>query len=205
LPALLVPTLDQIWIPGRNGGEAAALVAVRTGDAMFGNGAFRHIAGIHARQDLRIADLVAASAGAGVLKEIEQGHQQQTNDDPNREVPEIGIHLGSLMPWDDAMRAIRPQAPATPRRRSARSALAFNIGAYRKFAKRGWRNRRGQARGCTRGAKGSASWPALTGPALPARARWPGDKVVPQALEVGRDRPLQVLLRPECDGGHGEQ
>src|SRR5262249_53306912 len=111
LPALLVPTLDQIWIPGRNGGEAAALVAVRTGDAMLGNGDFRHIAGIHARQELRIADLVAAPAGAGVLKEVEQGHQQQTNNDPNREVPEIGIHRGSLMPWDNSwgnLRAIRP-------------------------------------------------------------------------------------------------
>src|SRR5262249_22950843 len=145
LHTLLAQPFDQVGILRRNGGEAAALIAVRAGDAMLGDGNFRHIAGIHAGQKLRITDLIAAPAGAGVLKEIEQGHQQQTDDDPNREVPEIGIHRGSLMPWDaswDSLRAIRPQAPATPRRRSARSALGFNIGVYRKFAKRGWSNRR---------------------------------------------------------------
>ena len=36
---------------------------------------------------------------AGILKEVKQGHQQQADHDPDREVPEIGIHRGSFMPW----------------------------------------------------------------------------------------------------------
>ena len=62
LHALLVQPLDEVGVLGRDGGEGAALVAVDAGNAVLGDGHFRHVAGFDAGQKLRIADLVAAPA-----------------------------------------------------------------------------------------------------------------------------------------------
>src|SRR5262252_8489756 len=80
------------------------------------------------------------------------------------------------------------------------------IGVYRKFAKRGWCNRRLARPGAVpAGPIVANSLPALAGPTWLATARCRGDEGIPQALEASRDHRLQVLLRPECRGGHGEQ
>ena len=93
---------------------------------------------LDARQELRIADLVAAAALTRILEEIEQRHQQQADDDPDREVPKIGIHRDSFMPWGIF------GLPPCPGHCHAAPPLGedhagFNIGVYRIFAKRGAR------------------------------------------------------------------
>ena len=122
LDALLAQPLDEVGILGRNRGEGAALVAVGAGNAVLGDGYFRHVAGLDAGQELRIADLVAAPALAGILEEVEKRHQQQADDDPDREVPEIGIHRGSFMPWGvfRGGSCVPPGPRHLPRRAAAR-------------------------------------------------------------------------------------
>ena len=135
LDALLAQPLDEVGILGRDRGEGAALVTVDAGNAMLGDGYFRHVAGLDAGQELRVADLVAAPALARVLEQIEQRHQQQADDDPDREVPEVGIHRGSFMPSGIFRCHLAPgTCHAAPPLGEVRA--GFNIGVYRIFAKR---------------------------------------------------------------------
>ena len=89
--ALIIKTLNEARIARRIGLEAAAV----------GEGAvdFRpldqdvaHAALIDFTQKLRERDVLRGGVRAGILEQREQRKQQQDNDDPQREIPKIGVH-----------------------------------------------------------------------------------------------------------------
>ena len=118
------------------GKSRARLLTEKTGRVTFDD-----VAGINLGQQLRVADLVRPPCLRRVLKHIEQRDQQQADDDPDREVPEMRVHLHPFLVAPD--RARQRSGPHEPHGLGkARSTSAgLKIGRTTMFAKNWCTNR----------------------------------------------------------------
>ncbi len=84
--------LNQGRIVGRIDREGLA-IGVMAGDLRAGD---RHVLDptlIDVGQKLAVVDLLGGDALAGLLEQHDQSHDQQNDDHPKGEIPEIRIHL----------------------------------------------------------------------------------------------------------------
>ena len=106
----------------RLGSSGAKVVKVRllsrerAGDAVALDHDFGNVAQFDPGQELRVADLVAAPALRRVLEQVEQREQQETNDHPDREVPEVYVHEDPFLVERSRNTAHSPGPSATGRR-----------------------------------------------------------------------------------------
>ena len=97
---VLAQPLDEAGVAGRVGGERGAVVLERAGDAVALDHGILDRAVLDRGHELRIGDVLAAAALGRVLEQVEQGDQEQGDDHPDREVPEVGLHHVSYRaPW----------------------------------------------------------------------------------------------------------
>ena len=72
--------------------------------------------GIDLGQQFRVADLITPPALRRVLEQVEQREQQETNDHPDREVPEMYVHEDPFLVERSRNTAHSPGPSATGRR-----------------------------------------------------------------------------------------
>ena len=92
LHVLLVEGLHQSRIIRRISRESAAIVEM-PGNLITGDRHFADVALIDLVEKLAEADVLRRGALPRVLEQHHQGDDQQKNDDPERKIPEIRIHL----------------------------------------------------------------------------------------------------------------
>ena len=92
LDALLVQPVDQVGIVRRIGLKVAA-VGEMPGDGVAGDGHVLDVASLDLREELRVADLVAADVHARALEQVEQRDQEQADEHPDGKVTEVRIHV----------------------------------------------------------------------------------------------------------------
>ncbi len=83
--------LDQLRIIGSIRLERAA-VGIGAGDLLAGDHNVADTTLIDLVQELRIRHVDAGGALSGVLEQVEKGDQDKPDDDPEGEIPEIGVH-----------------------------------------------------------------------------------------------------------------
>ena len=108
--ALLVQALDEGGILGRKARERARLVGVLPGQPVALDGHLGDVTGVNLGQQLGVADLVPASLLRRVLEHIEQRDQKQADNDPDREVPKMRVHVHPFLVAPD-----RPRQCSSPR------------------------------------------------------------------------------------------
>ncbi len=103
--AAILEALDEVGILRREGLEGAA-IRVDAGDLLAGDDDVPHLALIDLGQELRIGDVLAGGALAGILEEVEERDQDQPDDHPQRKITEVRVHARPL----SARKEIPPSA-----------------------------------------------------------------------------------------------
>ena len=92
------------------------------------------VALIDLRDELGVANLIGPPALGGVLEEVEERKQQQANDDPDREIPEMRLHGSPFLVVRRCLLRAMTYGPLA----QARHAMPGNIGSCMNFAKNTW-------------------------------------------------------------------
>ncbi len=95
LDAVVLQPLDQIRVLRRERLECRA-VRVASADLLTRNDDVAHPPLVDVGDELRIGDVAARDALAGVLEQVEKGDQNEADDHPQGEIAEIGVHPLSL-------------------------------------------------------------------------------------------------------------